>query len=93
MVIGVLQMRIRLPESESLKEKRRVIKSITSRIRNKFNVSVSEVDCNDSWQLCTLGVVHVGSSRPYGDEVLNHVINLARAVKQIEVIDVTLEFL
>jgi len=56
MNIGVCKVKLRLPENLSLKGKRRVLKSITARVRNKFNVSVAEIDDNDLWQLSTLGI-------------------------------------
>lgn len=93
MVIGLLQMALRLPEAQSLKEKRWVVKSLVTRIRNKFNVSVSEVESQDSWQLANLAIAHVGNDRGYTNELLDQVLNFAEGVKQIEVIDSRLEFL
>lgn len=92
MVIGVLQMALRLPEAQSLKEKRWVVKSIVTRIRNKFNVSVSEVASQDSWQLASLAIAHVGNDRGHTNELLDQVLNFSERVKQIEVIDSRLEF-
>lgn len=92
MVIGLLRLILRLPEAQSLKEKRWQIKSLTTRIRNKFNVSVAEVDGQDSWQRCTLAVVHVGNDRRHSNELLDHVRNLVEAAKQLELLDSELEF-
>lgn len=91
MVIGTLQVAIRLPESHSLKEKRRLVKSLVTRIRNQFNVSISEVNSQDSWQLASLAVAHVGSARPYTNEVLDRVRRFLEEVRSIEVIDSRLE--
>ena len=93
MVIGVLQMAIRLPESHSLKEKRWTVKSIVTRIRNKFNVSVSEVDSQDAWQIATLAVAHVGNNRAHTNELLDQALNFVNQVKQVEVVDSQLQFL
>ena len=93
MVIGVMQLALRIPGAQSLKEKRRVLKSLITRIRNKFNVSVSEVDTQDKWQLSTIAVAHVGSDRPYANELLDQVKNLAERVRETEIIDSRLEFL
>lgn len=51
---------IHLPYCHSLKEKRRVIKSAASRLRARFNMAVSEIDYQDTWQRCRLGAVTVG---------------------------------
>lgn len=93
MVIGVLQVAIRLPESHSLKEKRRLVKSLVTRVRNKFNVSISEVDSQDSWQLATLAVAHVGNARRYTNELLDQALRFMEDVKKIEVVDSQLELL
>ena len=68
MVIGVCTMDLQVPGSESLKDKRRVIRSIVSRVRNQFNVSIAEVDHQDSWQLATLAVACVATDQRYTDQ-------------------------
>ncbi len=57
----------------SLKGKRRVLKSITSQLRNRFNVAVAEVDDNELWQLATLGVCCLSNDKRYTNEVLSKV--------------------
>ena len=93
MIIGVLQIALRLPEAHSLKEKRWILKSLTARLRNKFNVSVSEVDHQDKWQLATLAVAHVGNAREHTNKVLDLIGNFVEREKQIEVVDSKLEIL
>ena len=74
MNVGVCRVTLRLPENQSLKGKRRVISSLCSRIRNKFNVSIAEVADNESWQLATLGITSVSNSARHADEVLGSVV-------------------
>ena len=74
MHVGVCQIELRLPENQSLKGKRQVIKSITTRIQNRFNVSVAEVDNQNLWQLATLGIACVSNHRRHADETLANVI-------------------
>ena len=88
-----MSLSIRIPGALSLKEKRFVLKSLVTRIRNRFNVSVSEVDSQDKWQLATLGVAHVAGDRRFSNQVLDGVLDFAEAVKQIEVLDSNIEFL
>lgn len=57
----------------SLKGKRRVLKSITSQLRNRFNVAVAEVDDNELWQLATLGICCLSNDKRYTNEVLSKV--------------------
>jgi uncharacterized protein YlxP (DUF503 family) len=60
MVIGVLRVEIFLPGSDSLKSKRKEIRSIRDRIRSRFNASVSEVDHQELWQRSTIGIAVAG---------------------------------
>ena len=79
---------MRIPENQSLKGKRRVISSICSRIRNKFNVSIAEVGDNDAWQLATLGITCVSNNSRHADEVLDHVIYyIENSREDIELLD------
>ena len=74
MHVSVCQIELRLPENQSLKGKRQVIKSITTRIQNKFNVSVAEVDHQNLWQLATLGIACVSNHRNHANETLSNVV-------------------
>jgi len=74
MNIGVCRIELRLPENQSLKGKRQVIKSIIARLHNNYNVSVAEIDNQDLWQLATLGITCVSNHRKHADEVLSNVV-------------------
>jgi uncharacterized protein YlxP (DUF503 family) len=74
MHVSVCQIELRLPENHSLKGKRQVIKSIITRLQNKFNISVAEVDNQGLWQLCTLGVACVSNHRRHAGETLANVV-------------------
>ena len=88
MNVGVCTIRLRLPDNFSLKDKRQVLRSVTSRIRNTFNVSVAEVDDNDLWQAATLGISVVSNDKRHTDEVLSKVVNFITASRfEMEVID------
>ena len=94
MNVGVCKLSLRLPENQDLKGKRRVIKSLSSRIRNKFNVSVAEVSDNDSWQSAVLGITCVSNSLKHTDEVLNSVVDFIESSREdLEVVGVELETL
>jgi uncharacterized protein YlxP (DUF503 family) len=74
MHVSVCQIELRLPENQSLKGKRQVIKSIIARLQNRYKVSVAEVDNQNLWQLATLGVACVSNHRRHADETLSNVI-------------------
>ncbi len=74
MNIGVCKLNLRLPGNSSLKDKRRVLKSITSRVSNKFNVAVAEVDNGDLWQLATIGICCVSNDHRHANEIMSKVV-------------------
>ncbi len=94
MNVGVCRVSLRLPENLSLKGKRRVLKSITTRVRGKFNVSVAEVDDHDLWQLATLGICCVSNDNRYTNEVLSKVMDLIVGGRfEVEILDYEIEIL
>ncbi len=94
MNVGICKTKLRLPENLSLKGKRRVIKSITTQVRSKFNVSVAEVDDQDLWQLATIGVSFVSNNKRYTDEVLSKVVGfIANGRFEVEMLDYEIEIL
>ncbi len=93
MTIGFCRLTLYLPNVQSLKSKRSVIKGLCARTRRKFNVSVSEIDANDVWQKAVLGVAVVSNESAFANSVISNVINLFDADHQIEVIDCTIEML
>jgi len=94
MHIGVCRIELRLPENLSLKGKRRVVKSITTRVRSKFNVSVAEVDHQNLWQLATLGICCVSNDKRYINEVLSKVVDfITNGRFEVEMLNYEIEIL
>ena len=94
MNVGVCRVRLRLPGNLSLKGKRQVLKSITTRVGSKFNVSVAEIDDHDLWQMATLGICCVSNSKQHTNEVLSKVVDFIVGGRfEIEVIDYEIEIL
>lgn len=73
---------------ESLKEKRRIIKSITDRVRSKFKISAAEVDYLDSLDQGALGFGVVSNNRNHAEQILQKVLNQIDIISEIEVIQV-----
>ena len=93
-MIGVCKITLRLPENLSLKGKRQTVKSIVSRVRNQFNVSVAEVDDHDLWQLATLGVSCVSNSKRHANQVLSRVVDfIANSRFEAELLNYEIEIL
>ncbi len=73
MHVATAKIILQLPENGSLKDKRRVISSLAARTRTKFNVSIAEVDFNDSWHMAALGLTCVSNSARHVDEMIRNV--------------------
>jgi hypothetical protein len=65
MAIATLTIELSIPLSRSLKDRRQVVRSMKDRLRQGFNISVSELDEAITWQSATLGVAAISSSRDY----------------------------
>jgi uncharacterized protein len=73
-IVGCCSLKFFLHGNNSLKEKRRVTKSIKDRVKNKFNISIAEIGDQDVWQNLHLGIVAVGSDFKYLDGLMNKVV-------------------
>ena len=87
MLVGICQVELFIPESGSLKSKRFVLKSLKTRIRNKFNVAVAETGNNEKWQRTTLGMSTVANNRKIINEIFTKIINLINSDVRVELID------
>ena len=94
MHVGVCIIDLRLPGNGSLKGKRRVVKSIVSRVTREFNVSVAEVEDQDLWQRAVLGVACVSSSASYAHGQLERVVQWIEDHRfDVELLDYQIELL
>ena len=91
MQVGLLQLRILVPDAMSLKDKRRAVKSLKDRIRNRFNVSVAEVGLLDSLRQSELGVALVTNNSNFAESCLSKIVELVRATVKLELLDYTIE--
>lgn len=93
MVVGILKIELFVPDSGSLKTKRFALRSLKDRLKNKFNVSVAEVDNSDKWQRATLGVAAVSNDARFLESMLRKALDLVYGDHRVQVIDSTMEFL
>jgi uncharacterized protein YlxP (DUF503 family) len=94
MLIGVLRIEMRLPENQSLKGKRQVLKSLVARLQNKFHVSAAEIGHQDSWQLAAIGVAVVSNDERHASEVLSAVMSFVRNERlDAEILDYATEII
>ncbi len=92
MHVGVARVSLRIPENDSLKGKRMVVRSITQRVRNRFNVAVAEVDTQDNHGMATLGITCVSGDQRHANEMLDKVIDFIEGERlDADVADVEME--
>ena len=92
MVVGVLKVKLRIPENHSLKGKRGVLKRIQARVSNQFNVSVTECGDQDLWQSSVLGFAAAGTSQPIIEATLGSIVNFIDSIGLAQVGDSQVEF-
>lgn len=91
MFISVLKVTLFIPGAQSLKDKRRVLKRLKDKMKNKFNISIAEVEDMDLWQRSTLGVAVVGNDNSFTDSVLDSIRKFISSEKDLEIIGETKE--
>lgn len=94
MTVGACRITLRLPENHSLKGKRQVVKSVVSRLHNKFNVSAAEIENHDSWQIATIGITCISNDERHANEILAHVTDFVRRERlDAEILDIETEII
>jgi len=88
--IGTCKLTFRLPGNDSLKGKRQVSRSLIMRLRNKFNVSVAEVDGVDRHQTLVIGVSCVSCVSNDATYATEQIDALVRFVEQQQHLDAEL---
>jgi uncharacterized protein YlxP (DUF503 family) len=78
MIVGVMTANLHLQGIGSLKEKRSIVKSVIGRLQSRFNISISEVDHNDSKEIATLGISIVGNDKSFIESQLEAVVTFMR---------------
>lgn len=93
MVIGVCKMTILLHGNQSLKGKRRVIKSIIGKVKSRFNLSIAEVGANDLWQRAEIGFAAIGNDRAFVNSVIDKALGFIEALEMGEITDHSIELI
>lgn len=86
MVVGVLSLDLLIPESDSLKDKRQVLRSLLDRLHDRFNVSAAEVGDHDVWRRAQLGVACVSNERRHAQSVLDNALRLVTSEPRVEIL-------
>ena len=93
MTVGVLQVEIAIPDAFSLKDKRRVVKSLKDRIAHGHNVSIAEVGALDEHRRSILGIAMVSNDSRYVQGALDKLVDFVRLTPQVSLIDYQIDLL
>jgi uncharacterized protein YlxP (DUF503 family) len=88
MVVSMIQILIELPEAGTIKDKRRVVRSIRDKLRVKFRMSVAEVDLQDSLAFAQIGGALVSNSKEFGEKVMQKALMLVEDQEPVRIHDV-----
>ena len=91
-IIGLLSVELLVPGADSLKAKRKVIKSMKERLGARFNVSVAEVADQDKWQRSNLAVCAVSNDQHYLQTQLQKILDFFEHNRQLEIINSTIDY-
>jgi hypothetical protein len=93
MIIGTIKIKFYAPWVHSLKDKRMIVKSICTKVRNKYNVSIAEVDEQDTHQTIILGIACVVGEMSLANSIIDNVLNFIEQCTEAEIINVEREML
>ncbi|WP_027408728.1 DUF503 domain-containing protein [Anoxybacteroides tepidamans] len=92
-MIGYVQCECIIYNAQSLKEKRAVLQRITTRLKQKYNISVAEIDYQDVWQRTKIGIVAITSDRMATEKELHRALEMIDSFPEIERTVTTFEWL
>ena len=91
MVVGTAKISLYIKDNRSLKEKRKIVKSIIAKVHQRFNASIAEVDSNDKWQMVGLGISVVGNNRRFVNSALDNILTYLDSLYLGDIIDSDIE--
>jgi uncharacterized protein YlxP (DUF503 family) len=93
MTVGVLQIEVSIPDAFSLKDKRRVIRSLKDRIAHGHNVSIAEVGALDEHRRSVIGMAMVSNDSRYVEGALSKLVDFVKMIPQLSLIDYQIDLL
>ena len=90
MIVSMIQFIVEIPEVDNIKEKRRIIRSIKDKLRHRFNMSVAEVDLQNSLSFAQIGGALVSNSRSFGETVLQKAFQMVERNLPVRIQDMSI---
>jgi uncharacterized protein YlxP (DUF503 family) len=92
MTVGILQLELSIGDAMSLKDKRRVVKSLKDRIAHAHNVSIAEVGALDEHRRSIIGLAMVANDKAYVEGALSKLVDFVRSVPSVDLVDYQMDF-
>jgi uncharacterized protein len=89
--VAICVIELHIPTANSLKAKRQAIKRLVQRLRNRFNVSVSEVGCQDLWQRAELGMAVICHNGAGADSIMEKIFAFVEEESRVDIISSRVE--
>ena len=93
MIIGTCEVHLSIEQANSLKEKRMIVKSIIDKLKNKFNISIAEVENQDIIKSSIIGFACVTNNSRHANSMIQNVLNFIEDYADAEIIDIYTEIL
>lgn len=91
-VVCIISIELFIPMAHSLKEKRKHIKSLKERLKNRFNASVAEIAALDDWQRAVIGISMISNDRRYLEKQYSAIENYVLETKETELLSINIEW-
>jgi len=92
-VVCVISIELFIPMAHSLKEKRKQVKSLKEKIKNRFNASVAEVGSLDEWQRSEIGVTMISNDKQFIEKQYRAIETMVLELREVELIRIDIEWL
>jgi len=93
MIVGLCTVELHFPDAQSLKGKRKILVSLKTKLQNRFNISIAEIDESQLWQKAILGIASVANETARVNQTLDHVLNDIRANPSLQLLRAQIELL
>ncbi|MDR0561752.1 MAG: DUF503 domain-containing protein [Spirochaetaceae bacterium] len=90
MVVSMIQIIFEIPDADTIKEKRRVVRSIKDKLQRRFHLSAAEVDLQDSLAFAQIGGALVSNSKTFGETVLQKAFEMIEKENPVRIQDVSI---
>jgi uncharacterized protein YlxP (DUF503 family) len=88
MIVSMIQLLFEIPDAESIKDKRRIIRSVKDKLQRRFHMSAAEVDLQDSLSFAQIGGALVSNSKTFGETVLHKAFRMIEDEMPVRIQDV-----